>query len=76
MVTNSRFMELVRNYYGMRIGLPTPSWVLKIGAYIIGTETELILKSRWVYPKNLLEKAFKFRFPSAAAAIQDVLSAG
>jgi uncharacterized protein (TIGR01777 family) len=72
-VTNSHFMKLVRNCYGSQIGLPTPAWLLKIGALVIGTETELILKSRWVYPLNLLKKGFNFRFSRAEEAIKDIL---
>jgi NAD dependent epimerase/dehydratase family enzyme len=32
-------------------------------AAFIGTETELILKSRRVVPARLLERGFRFRFP-------------
>jgi len=32
----------------------------EIGAVIIKTETELILKSRWVVPEKLLEAGYVF----------------
>ncbi len=73
-VTNRQFMKLLRTSYGIPFGLPTPQWLLEPGARLIGTETELILKSRWVYPKRLLDNGFKFQFPLAAAAIAEVLS--
>lgn len=71
---NKELMKLLRQLYGINLGLPTPQWLLEIGAKVIGTETELILKSRWVYPKHLLEKGFIFQFPKAKYALQDILS--
>ena len=44
----------------------------EIGAAVIGTETELILKSRWVLPKRLLDSGFKFKFNSADDAIRNI----
>ena len=65
-------MQLLRKAYHIPIGFSTPAWLLEIGAVIIRTETELVLKSRWVYPKRLLEAGFTFSFVSAAAAIKDI----
>ncbi|HEY0067292.1 MAG TPA: TIGR01777 family oxidoreductase [Flavisolibacter sp.] len=70
---NKEFMRLIRNSYGIGIGLPAPQWLLEIGAVIIGTETELILKSRWVYPGRLLERGFRFSFPEPGEAVREVL---
>ena len=39
---------VLRKTYGIPLGLPSPQWLLEIGAKLIGTETELVLKSRWV----------------------------
>ncbi len=55
-----------------RIGLPATSWMLEIGAVFLRTETELILKSRRVVPKRLLEAGFQFRFPDWPAAARDL----
>jgi NAD dependent epimerase/dehydratase family enzyme len=66
-------MKLIREKMSMPFGLPAPEWLLKIGALIIGTETELILKSRWVYPRHLLEQGFSFRFPKPEEALADIL---
>lgn len=71
---NSDLMRSLRNAYGIPIGLPSPAWLLEIGAIVIGTETELILKSRWVLPKRLLESGYTFLFPKAEHAIKDILS--
>lgn len=73
-VTNDHFMRTLRHAYGVPIGLPSPQWLLEIGAWLIGTETELMLKSRWVVPERLLKEGFSFQFPKIEAAIHDLLS--
>jgi len=73
-IKNADLMYALRKSYGMPIGLPTPAWLLNIGARIIGTETELILKSRWVAPKRLLDSGYQFLFTKADYAIDDILS--
>ena len=50
-VTNRELMRMVRRAYGARFGIPTPAWLLRLGAVLIRTETELVLKSRWVQPE-------------------------
>jgi uncharacterized protein len=60
---NSHFMHGLREAAGIRIGLPAAPWMLEVGAMMMRTETELILKSRRVVPARLLESGFVFRFP-------------
>ena len=69
---NKIFMQYIRKAEGMPFGLPAPEWLLKIGAIVIGTETELILKSRWVLPQRLLNSGFVFQFPEAEFAVKDI----
>jgi uncharacterized protein (TIGR01777 family) len=67
---NAEFMAELRRAWGVPFGLPATEWMLEIGAAVLKTETELILKSRRVAPKRLLESGFRFRFaewPDAAA---------
>ena len=48
--------------------------MLEVGAIFLGTETELILKSRRVVPGRLLKAGFTFEHPSwpeAAALLCD-----
>ena len=47
--------------------------MLKIGAILIGTETELILKSRWVLPAKILETGFTFKYPLLKDALADII---
>jgi uncharacterized protein (TIGR01777 family) len=60
---NADFMRALRAAAGIRIGLPTATWMLEIGAWMIRTETELILKSRRVVPTRLLASGFRFTYP-------------
>nr|WP_121271386.1 TIGR01777 family oxidoreductase [Pedobacter schmidteae] len=73
-IKNAELMRLIRDAYGAPFGLPSPAWLLEIGAKLIGTETELILKSRWVSPKRLMDAGYPFIFPAVAHAIKDVIS--
>jgi len=73
-VTNHNFMKTLRKVTGYKIGLPAYAWMLKIGAAIIGTETELILKSRWVLPTKIIATGFQFKYPLLTDAMQNIVS--
>jgi uncharacterized protein (TIGR01777 family) len=73
-VKNDSFMTDLRQIYGIPFGVPAPAWLLEIGAALIGTETELILKSRWVLPKRLLDSGYVFLYPKVQHAVRDILS--
>jgi uncharacterized protein len=60
---NAEFMRILREVSGTRVGLPTMRWMLEIGAILLQTEPELILKSRRVVPGRLLEHGFTFKYP-------------
>ncbi|ULT27739.1 TIGR01777 family oxidoreductase [Sphingobacterium sp. E70] len=72
-ITNKTFMGTFRSVMHRKIGLPSPKWLLEIGALLIGTETELLLKSRWVIPERLTELGFTFQFPTIGKALDDIL---
>ena len=59
-IRNHDFMKALRNINNIPFGIPIGTSLLKLGAKIIGTEAELVLKSRNVIPKRLLESRFKF----------------
>ncbi|MFL6515971.1 MAG: TIGR01777 family oxidoreductase [Chthoniobacterales bacterium] len=69
---SNRFMRELRHACGVRVGLPATSWMLEIGAFLMRTETELILKSRRVIPRRLLESGFRFQFPHWPDAAADL----
>lgn len=72
-VTNKTLMQLLRSNMNVALGLPSPAWVLKIGAVLIKTETELILKSRWVLPEKLISAGYQFKFKTLEEALKDIL---
>jgi uncharacterized protein (TIGR01777 family) len=72
-VTNRELMASLRKQMGARIGLPSPRWMLELGAIFIRTETELVLKSRWVIPDRIEKAGFTFTYASLDAALADLL---
>lgn len=73
-VKNKELMQLMRKHMGIPVGLPMPVWLLRMGAVFIRTETELVLKSRWVIPEKLLQAGFEFKYPLPEEAIKNVLT--
>ncbi len=72
-VSNAVFMKTMRKEMSMPFGIPAPKFLLKLGAKLIGTETELLLKSRWVLPERLLENGYQFKFSQIESAIKDLI---
>src|SRR5438445_3342343 len=71
-LTNAEFMRALRSAWGISIGLPATEWMLELGAFLLGSETELILKSRRVVPAKLLQSGFEFHFPRSPDAARDL----
>lgn len=71
-VSNRELMRSVRRAHKVPLGLPTPAWLLNIGAVMIRTETELVLKSRWVEPRKLLDAGFTFSEPRLGPALERI----
>ncbi|MGX1586155.1 epimerase [Microbacterium sp. NPDC055502] len=74
-VDNVAVMAAVRRALGVRLGPPTPRWMLELGAIGIRTETELVLKSRWVLPEKLRAAGFTFRHPDLDEALRSSFAA-
>jgi uncharacterized protein (TIGR01777 family) len=71
-VTNSDFMRALRSGVNRPWTPSVPSWAIRIGARLIGTEAELILTSRKCFPRRLAEIGFSFRFPHLDQALSDL----
>jgi len=71
-VTNANMMGIFREAVGAPFGLPASQWMLEVGAFLLRTEVELMIKSRRVVPKRLLESGFKFEFETMNEAIRDL----
>ncbi|HUY95406.1 MAG TPA: TIGR01777 family oxidoreductase [Terracidiphilus sp.] len=70
---NREFMAELREAAGMPNGIPAPAPLLELGALLLRTETELVLKSRWIVPRRLLEAGFEFQFSEWRAAAEDLM---
>ena len=68
------FMRALRAAAKVPIGLPATRWMLEIGALFMRTETELILKSRRVVPRRMLDAGFGFLHASWPEAAQELVA--
>jgi uncharacterized protein (TIGR01777 family) len=66
------FMAALRRVAGVRIGLPATRWMAELGAFMLRSDTELVLKSRRVVPGRLLDAGFRFDFPEWPDAARDL----
>lgn len=73
-VSNEAFQKELRKSLRIPYFINQPVWMLKLGAVFIGTETELVLKSRYVYPKGLTDQGFTFHFPTIHDCLNDLAS--
>src|SRR5262245_7307175 len=71
-LSNAEFMRILREAWGTRFGLSSSRWMLEVGAFVLQTETELMLKSRRVVPGRLLHSGFEFQFPAWPEAARDL----
>lgn len=71
-VKNKDFMKSIRQTLGVQFGLPNYEWSTKLGAWLIGTEAELVLSGRRVVSKILDEEGFQFDFPEITDAFRNL----
>jgi NAD dependent epimerase/dehydratase family enzyme len=69
-------MRTIRRVVGAPVGLPMPRFALELGSAVIRTETELVLKSRWVVPERLLAAGYRFEHPELEEALRSILRPG
>ncbi|RIW32046.1 TIGR01777 family protein [Bacillus salacetis] len=72
-VSNRELMRELRNTLNVPFGLPSPKWMLEMGAALIKTETELVLKSRWVLPDRLENAGYTFTFETLDKTLRTIL---
>ena len=72
-VSNSEFMRQLRIAIGAPIGLPAPSWMVKLAAPLfLKTDSELALYGRYCISKRLPDLGFEFEFPTLEPALRDL----
>jgi NAD dependent epimerase/dehydratase family enzyme len=73
---NATLMRTLRRAVGAPLGLPAWRWMLEPAMWVLRTEPELVLKSRWVVPEVLADAGFRFRHPGLGPAITEVVRGG
>jgi NAD dependent epimerase/dehydratase family enzyme len=63
------FMQVLRNG---RFGLLATRLMAEVGAFVLRSDTELLLKSRRVVPDRLLAEGFVFEHPTWPEAAADL----
>ncbi|HLP04477.1 MAG TPA: TIGR01777 family oxidoreductase [Paludibacter sp.] len=71
-VSNKEFMFTLRDAKKVGIGIPAPEFAIRLGAKLLGTEPDLILKSSYLIPENLLSAGYQFNFPTLESALTDI----
>ena len=69
---NREMMRAFRQMCGVPFGIPATAWMLEVGAFVVRTETELMIKSRRVVPGRLLASGFRFNFEHMPAALNSI----
>ncbi|WP_034671272.1 TIGR01777 family oxidoreductase [Epilithonimonas caeni] len=69
---NETMMKLLCKKIKIPFGIPSPVWLLEVAAIFIKTETELMLKSRNVYPEILIRNGFQFKYDDFEKALNDL----
>ncbi|WJL95693.1 DUF1731 domain-containing protein [Microbacterium sp. ET2] len=71
---NAELMRTLRRTVGMPVGLPSWRWMLEPAMWLLRTEPELILKSRWVLPGVLTDAGFEFSHPDLGEAVNGIVA--
>jgi uncharacterized protein (TIGR01777 family) len=72
-LNNKEFMRKLRKEMKIPFGLNAAAWQLEIVSVFLKTETELLLKSRNVYPEKLIINGFKFSYPDIETAFKNLV---
>ncbi|WP_290062083.1 TIGR01777 family oxidoreductase [Amycolatopsis solani] len=67
------FLRALRAAAGVPVGLPATRWMASIGAFVLRSDPELLLKSRFVVPGRLLDAGFAFEYPAWPAAAENLV---
>jgi NAD dependent epimerase/dehydratase family enzyme len=72
---NATLMRQLRWLQGRPLGLPAPRALVELGTWVLRTESELVLKSRWVVPDRLLAAGYVFEQPALLPALRSIVQA-
>ncbi|MGW3550831.1 epimerase [Streptomyces griseoincarnatus] len=67
------FMRVLRRAWGAPVGLPASRWMAEVGAFVLRSDTELLLKSRRVVPGRLGDAGFACAWTGWEGAAEDLV---
>lgn len=75
-VRNATLMRELRKRVGRPWSPPTPAPLVKLGAWLIGSDPAIALTGRRCVPARLLEAGFDFELPDLRTALDDLFGSG
>ncbi|HWK78147.1 epimerase [Microbacterium sp.] len=69
---NRTLMATLRRIVRMPFGMPAWRFMLEPAMWVLRTEPELVLKSRWVAPQVLMDAGYRFRYDELEPALRDL----
>lgn len=72
-LSNEDVMRKLRQQMKIPFGLNAPVWQLEIASLFLNTETELLLKSRNVFPDKLMKSGFQFSYSEIDLAFKNLI---
>jgi uncharacterized protein (TIGR01777 family) len=72
-VRNRDVMAIFRAAAGRRVGLPSPRLLTRVGAPLLGSDAQLALTGRRVYPQRLSDEDFQWACTDLATAVKHTL---
>lgn len=73
-VTNDEFMASLRKALGAPFGIPTPAWLMRLAAPVVGADPDLALNGRRGLPCRIHGLGFTFRHQDLDNALEDLLA--
>lgn len=74
-VRNRDVMSIFRVAADRRLGLPSPRWLTRLGAPLLGSDAELALTGRRAHPQRLSDEGFPWASTDLAATVNQTLQA-
>ncbi|GAA4385502.1 TIGR01777 family oxidoreductase [Hymenobacter koreensis] len=71
-VSNVEFMRELRRAVGAPVGLPGPAPLVRLGTWLLGTESELVLTGRYAVSRVLREQGFPFDYPHLRGSLRRI----
>jgi len=68
-VRNAELMAALRRVTHRKFGMPTPTFLVHVGALLLRTDPALALTGRKVIPRRMLNEGFEFAFPDLDGAL-------